>query len=160
MKHWKTWHGGVHTHFIPQWSCYHDPVLWAAMVVVQSAIWWHLQADVYPSTKHMWSCQPFCQWRHPCPQHVTWNLHPSLVDVLVDVHRRSCSFLLIHPREVFLAWCLVITRPSSSCGSLAVSPSGSRLDWGGAGTSVPYLVDTQTQGNACFRCYEEESVGM
>ena len=71
--------------------------------------------DVYPSTKHMQSC------RLPCPLHVTWSLHPSSVDPLVDVHRRSHSFLLIHPREVFLAWCWVYMRPSSSHGIVLLS---------------------------------------
>ena len=43
------------------------------------------------------------------------------MDALVDVHRKSCSFLLIHPREVFLAWCWVIARPLSSCGIVSLS---------------------------------------
>ena len=161
MNHQKTWHGGVQTHFIPQWSCYHDPALWTVMVVIQSTIQWYLKADVYPSTKCTQSCQPFCQWRHPCPVHITWNLHPSSVDALADIHKRSCSFPLIHCREVFLAWHWVITRPSSSCGVVLLSlPSGSRLDWGGAGTFVPYLTETHTQGNDSFWCHKEESVVM
>ena len=121
MIHQKTWHGGVHTCFIPQWSCYHDPVPWVVMMVVicypvASTDW-----DVYLCTKHTQSCWPFCQWRHPCPLHITWNLHPSSVQAPVDIHRRSHSFTLIHPREVFLAWCRVITRPKSSCGIVLLS---------------------------------------
>ena len=77
--------------------------------------------DVYPSTKCMWSFWPFCQWRHPHPLHITWNLHPSSVDALADINGTSHSFLLIHPREVFLAWHWVIARPLSSCGIVLLS---------------------------------------
>ena len=59
--------------------------------------------------------------RHPCPLHITWNLHPSSVDTPVDIHRRSCSFPFIHLREVFLAWCWVITRPLSPCDVVLLS---------------------------------------
>ena len=94
------------------------------MAVVQSTIWWHLQAgDIYPSAKCIWSC------RHPLPLHITWSLHPSLVDTPADVHGRSYSFPLIQPREVFLAWCWVITRPLSSHGVLSLSlPLGMGLN--------------------------------
>ena len=84
------------------------------MVIIQSTIWWYLWVDIYPSTKHMWSCQPFCQWRHPCPLHIAWKLHPSSGDAPVDINRRNHSFPFIHPREVFLAWCWVIARLLSS----------------------------------------------
>ena len=85
------------------------------------------------------------RWWCPCPLHITWNLHPSSVDALVDVYGRSCSFPFIHPKEVFLAWHWVIARPLSSCGIVLLSlSSGSRLDWGGTGTSVLYLADTHT----------------
>ena len=121
MNHWKTWHRGVHAHFTPQWSSYYDPVLWTVVVVIQSAFWWHLWADTCPSTKCMQSCWPLCQWRYPHPLHITWNLHPSSVDAAVDFHRRSCSFSVIHPMEVFLAWHWMVTRPSSSCGIVLLS---------------------------------------
>ena len=76
----------------PQWSCYHDSVPWVVMVVIQSTIQWHLWAgDVYPSAKCMKSC------KHPLPLHITWSLHPSSVDTLVGVHRRSHSFPSITP---------------------------------------------------------------
>ena len=95
--------------------------------------------DVYPFTKPMLSSWPFCQWRHPCLLHITWNLHPSSVDALVDIHRRSCSFPLIHPREVFPAWCSVITTPSSSCGIILLSlPPGVGL----AGEGLVHLSHT------------------
>ena len=98
-----------------QWSCCHDSVLWVVMAVIQSTVWWHLQANIYLSTKHTWSC------RHPLPLHINWSFHLSSVDAPVDVHRRSCSFPLIHPREVLLAWCWVIARPLSSCGIYSLS---------------------------------------
>ena len=72
-------------------------------------------SDVYPSAKCMQCC------RHPLPLHIIWSLHLSSVDALVDVHRRSHSFPLIHPREVFLAWCWVIIRPLSSHGIVSLS---------------------------------------
>ena len=95
--------------------------------------------DVYPSTKCMWSCWPFCQWRHPHPLHITWNLHQSSVDAPVDIHGRSHSFPLIHPREVFLAWLWVIAKPSSSCCVVLLSlPSGVCL----TGVGLVYLSHT------------------
>ena len=99
----------------PQWSCCHDSVPWVVMVVIQSTVWWHLWADIYPSAKCMQSC------RHRLPLHITWSLHLFSVDTLVDVHERSHSLPLIHPREVFLAWCWVITRPLSSHGIILLS---------------------------------------
>ena len=71
--------------------------------------------DIYPFAKHTWSC------RHPCPLHITWSFHPSSVDAPVDIHGRRYSFPLIYPREVFLAWCWVITRPSTACGIVSLS---------------------------------------
>ena len=69
-------------------------------------------------------------------RHLTWCLHPFSVDTPVDIHRRSCSFLLIHPREVFLAWCWVITRPLSSHGVVLMSlPLGIGL----TGVGLVYL---------------------
>ena len=100
----------------PQWSCYCNSVLWVVMVVIQSTIWWHLWAETsIPLPKCTWSC------RHPLPLHATWSLHPSSVDAPADVHRRSHSFPLIHPREVFLAWCWVINRPLYSHGVVSLS---------------------------------------
>ena len=121
IHHWRVWHNGMYTHFIPQWSCNHILVLWAVMVVIQSAICWHLWVDIYPSTKCTQACWSFHQGRHTCPLHTAWNLHPSSLDAPPDFHGRSCSFLFIHCREVFLAWCWVIARPLSSCGIILLS---------------------------------------
>ena len=92
----------MHTCFIP-------PMV--VVVVIQSAVKWHLQTHIYPSAKCTQSCI------HPLPLHVTWSLHPSLV----DTHGRSCSFPFIHPREVFPAWCWVIARPLSPYGVVSLS---------------------------------------
>ena len=82
--------------------------------------------DIYPSAKCTQSC------RLSCPLHTTWSLHLSSVDNLADIHRRSSSFPLIHPREVFLAWCWVIARPLSSHGVFSLSfPLGVGLTWVG-----------------------------
>ena len=100
----------------PSWSCCCDSVPWVVMAVIQSAIQWHIWAgDIYPPSKCMWSC------RHPLPLHITWSLHPSSVDTPVEVHGRRCSFSLIHPREVLLAWHWVIARPLTSHGIISLS---------------------------------------
>ena len=137
----------------PQWSCCCDSVLWVIMLVIQSTIQWRLWAgDVYPSTKCTWSC------RHPLPLHITWSLHPSSVDALADVHGRSHNFPLIHQGSLsglmlgdhhttILSWCILV-----------VTPFGSGLNWGGAGTSVPCLADTHTQGNTSFWCNEKSQL--
>ena len=100
----------------PLWSCNHDSVHWVVMAVIQSAVWWHLQAeDVYWSAQCMWSC------RHPLPLYIIWGLHLFSVDAPADIHRRSHNFPLIHPREVLLAWGWVITRPLSTHGIISLS---------------------------------------
>ena len=93
----------------------------------------------------------------PLPLHITWSLHLSSVDAPVDVCRRSHNFPLIHPREVLLAWCWVIARPLSTHG-IFLPPLGRWLNWGGAATSVPCLVDTHTQGDASLWCHEKKLV--
>ena len=122
MNHQKTWHGGVHTCFIPQWSCYCNLVLWAVMVAIQSTLQWHLWAEMFIPSPNA---------PNPVGHSVNKDIHthytlpgifnPSSVDALVDVHGRSHSFPLIHPREVFLAWHWVMAIPSSSCGVVLLS---------------------------------------
>ena len=154
VGHCRTWHGAGITDSIPQWSCNCDSVWWVVVVVIQSTVQWHLWAeDVYPSAKCMWSC------RHPLPLHITWSLHPSSMDAVVDIHGRSHNFLLIHTREVLLAWCWSVTIPLSSSGVLLLSlPLGVGLTGGGASTSVPCLTGPHSQGNASFWHNEEKSV--
>ena len=94
------------------------------------------------------SSKKFIKTHSPCLLYTTWNIHLSSVDASVDVHGRSLSFPFIHPRVLFLAWCWVITRPLSSWGVVSVTSPGSRLDWGGSGTSIPYLVTPAHMGTA------------
>ena len=117
VNHQRTWHREVHTHFTPFfWSCYHDSVLWVVVAVIQSTSWWHLQAVTSLPPPNI--CNP-ADIAHPL--HITWSLHLSSVDAPVDVHSISCSFLLIYPREVCLAWCWVITRQLFSHGIFLLS---------------------------------------
>ena len=114
--HWRTWHGGVHIHFIPPmvlllWLSSMSSHSGHSVLYPMASMGW----DVYPSTKCTWSC------RHPLPLHITWSLHLSSVDAPADIHGRSHSFLLIHPREVLLAWCWVIARPLSSYDEVLLS---------------------------------------
>ena len=137
----KTWHRGVHTHYIPPMVL----LLWFS-----SMAW---AEDIYPSTKCMQSC------RHPTPTTLTWSLHLFSV----DTNGRSHSFPLIHPREVFLAWCWMITRPLSTHGILLLSlPLGVGLTGVGLvhlshalqtpihrGTSVTDAMGSQLQCRMC-----------
>ena len=121
----RTWHRGVHTCFLPPvvllpWICSVSSGGVHSVCYPMASMGW----DIYFSAKCTWSC------RHPLPLHITRSLHPSAVDALVDIHGRSHSFMLIHPREVFLAWCWVISRPLSSRGIVLLSFSGSKLNWG------------------------------
>ena len=133
-KHHKSWHGGVHTHFIPPmvllpWlSSMSSHGSHPVCCLVASMSW-----DIYPSAKCMWSC------KDPCPLHITWSLPLSSVDAPADIHGRSHSFLLIHPREVFLAWCWVIIRPSSVHGIVSLSLS---LGVGLTGVGLVHLSHT------------------
>ena len=156
IGHWRIWHRWVHTCFISPmvlllWlSFMSSPGSHSVCYPMASTGW-----GVYPSANCTQSC------RHPLPLHITWSLHPSSEDGLADVHGTSHSFPLIYPREVFLAWCWVIARPLSSHGVISLSPPpGNGFDWGGAGTSVPCLADTHTQGNASFWHNKEESVAV
>ena len=152
----RTWHRGVHIHFLPPtvllpWlssmsSCGSHSVCYP-MVSIGS--------DVYPSAKCTQSC------RHPLP--LKCYLKSSTI-------LSGCSS--VHPQEKW--WVPVDSAQGSLVGlmlddcqttiflwhSLAVTPLGSRLNWGGAGTSDPCLVDTHTQGNASFWHEEEKLVAM
>ena len=92
------------------------------------------------------SSKKFIKTHPPCLVHTPWNIHLSSVDAPVDVHGRSLSFPFIEPRVLFLVWCWVITRPLSSCGVVSVTSPRSRLDWGGSGASIPYLVTPAHMG--------------
>ena len=138
----------------PQWSCYCDSVPWEVMVVIQSAIWWHLWAETSIPLPN--ACNPVDIHSHyMLPEVFT---HPQWTLWWMATGEFIAS--LIHPREVFLAWCWVIARPLTFRGIVLLSLAlGSRLNWGGAGTSVPCLADTQTQGNTSF-WWNEKSLHM
>ena len=72
-------------------------------------------SDVIPPAKCMGSV------RLSCLLHITWSLHPSLVDALADIHGRSHNFPLIHPREVLLDGHWVTAQPLFSCGIILAS---------------------------------------
>ena len=115
-NHQKTWHRGVHTHFIPPvvlltWLSSMSSHGTCPVSYPMASMGW----DIYPSAKFMWSC------RHSHPLYITWSPHLFSVDAPVDVHGKSCSFPFIHPGEVFLTRCWAITRPSSSCGVVSLS---------------------------------------
>ena len=76
--------------------------------------------------------------------HLQWMLP-------VDIHSRSHNFLLIHSQGSLTGGTCRVTSPATA--TLVVhhpifTSFGSRLAWGGAGTSVPCMTDTYTQGNA------------
>ena len=84
--------------------------------------------DVYPSTKCMQSC------KHPCPLHITWNLHLSWMLQLMSMGEVVASNL---STPGSLPSLMLGDSQTITClwHSLAVIPPGSRLNWGGAGTS-------------------------
>ena len=129
----------------PFWSC--KP--WLSSM--SSCVSWEVHylmasigSDVIPSAK--------CIWYGRCSHllHITWSLHPSSVDALVDIHSRSHNFLLIHPREVLLPGCWVTTQPPCSHGVILLSLP---LEVGLTGMGLVHLShawqtpDTYTQGN-------------
>ena len=63
----------------PQWSCYHDSVLWVVMAVIQSTIQWHLWAET--SIPPLNACNPVDIHFHymlpevfTCPQWMFWQM--------------------------------------------------------------------------------------
>ena len=108
-----------------------------------------------PSAKCMRSC-----W-HPLPLHISWSLHPSSVDALVDIHRRSHNFPLIHPREVLLAWCWVITRPLSTHGIFSLSlPLGVGLTGVGLVHQSHAWWTPTHKGMSSLWCNEKKSIAV
>ena len=111
-------------------------------------------SNVIPLTKC--ACSFWCL--HPL--HITWGLHPSSVDALVDVHSRSHNFPLIHPREVLVAGHWVTALPPLSCGIIIYSLLWKWAAWDGAGTPYPCMMDAFTQGNANLWCDEKKLVSV
>ena len=113
----------------------HDPVLWVVTLVSRFTIQLCIYEQWHHSLSQMHICPLWCL--QPC--HVTCGLHPSSVDAPMDIHGRSCNFLLIHPREVLLAGHWVTALPIFSCGIISSFTScGGGLAWGDAGTPVLY----------------------
>ena len=113
-----TW--GLLTHFTP--PCFVWPCLpWPSSMSDHLCCWVHylpvsMGTDIIPSALCM------CSFWGLQPHHITWGLHPSSVDALVDVHGRSCNFPFIHPREALLLGHWVTALPSFSCGIHFISP--------------------------------------
>ena len=138
----------------PQWSCCCDSVPWVAwqsFSLLSDGIYGLETSIPLPN-----ACDPVdIQFHYTLPEvftHPQWMLWWMSMGKVVASHWST--------REVFLAWCWVITRPLSSCGSLAVTPLRSGLNWGGAATSVLCLADTPHTGNTSFWCTEERSVSV
>ena len=145
-----SWHGGVLTHYTPQLvlqNC--DPVLWVVVSIVGFTIPWYLWARTSFPQQNV--CVPSNNYAYS-------TLPGVYLDASADVHGRSRNFLLIHPREVLLARHWGTALPLLSCAIF--TSFGSGLVWGGAGTSVPCMVDTYTQGNANLWCDEKKSVSV
>ena len=100
------------------------PWFWFLKWTLTHSVQWRYKATLQLATRvplhmgpHMSTCPFWCLQ----PHHVTWDLYPSSVDALLDVHGRSCNFPLIHPREVCLAGCWVTALPLLSCGIIICS---------------------------------------
>ena len=95
-------------------------------MVIQSAIQWHLQAETSIPPPNTCNQLPSI--------HAHYMLPGSSVDTPVDIHGRSHSFptpqqsvpgLMYDCQTIIFLWMILLSLPS-----------GSRLGWGGAGTSV------------------------
>ena len=103
--------------------------------------------DIIPSAKCM------CSFQNLCLLHITWCLHPSSVDVLVDFHGRSLKLLINPPKGSLAGWALGDHLTTALLWHHHIFTSlGSGLAWDGAGTSVPCMMDTYTQGNTNLWC--------
>ena len=115
-----TW--GLHTCFTPPimflfgLAC-HDPV--------QRVVAFPLPVHHPPASmgyRHHASALCTCSFQGLQPNHFTCGLHPSSVDVPVDIHSPSLNFPIFHPREAFLVGHRVTALPSCPCGILLSSP--------------------------------------
>ena len=83
--------------------------------------WGSLSASINRHWHHS-LCLCTCSFQSLQPHHVTWDLHPSSVDALVEIHGRSCNFPFFHPREALLVGHWVTSLSLSSCNVLFLSP--------------------------------------
>ena len=115
-----SWHGGTYPFHSP--LCFVWPCLpWPSSVSGHIHCRVHclpasMGIDIIPSALHT------CSFQGLQPHHITWGLHPSLVDALVGVHSRSHNFPFFHRREALLVGHQVTTLPLSFCGFLFLSP--------------------------------------
>ena len=109
--HWRTWHGGVHTCFISPMVL----LLWLSSMSISWELFSHPMASTGWDMLSLHQTHVDIHSHYMLPRVFT----QSSVDAPVNVHRKSHSFPLIHPREVFLAWCWVITRLLSSHGMVS-----------------------------------------
>ena len=131
-------------HYVFVWPC----LLWPNSVSGSIPLPIH-----YPPAsmgyRHHPSALCTCSFQGLQPNHFTCGLHPSSVDVPVDIHSPSHNFPFFHLREALLVGHWVTALPSCSCGVLLSSPSMEVVLHGvGAGTPVLYMKVAHTQGNA------------
>ena len=120
--------------------------LWQSFILLSNGIYqlWHLSL-----------CQTYMilQTLHPhYTSHLLWMLwQTSMVEAIT-----SCWST---PGKS--AWSDAGWSPDHfSLMVYSITPLGSCLNWCGAGSSVPCLADTHTQGNASFWCDKEESIAV
>ena len=141
----------------PLWSCNCDTVPWVDVAVIQYAIHWHLWAgDIYTLCQTHVTCDPVdFHFHNTLPEVFT---HPLLMPQWMSMREVITSHWSTLGESGW-TWCRATTRPLSTLGVVFLSlPFGSWLNWGGAGTSVPYMVDAHTQWNASFWCNKKKSV--
>ena len=110
---------GVLTHFTP-------PFCLALSTMTQFGEWSHSRSGSLSPSINRHQCHSLCLTYMFLPRSAAMSpycgLHPSPVDAPVDIHGRSHSFLLIHPREALLVGHQVTTLPLFSCGVHFISP--------------------------------------
>ena len=121
-----------------------DPVPWVVVSVMGSTIQWHL-----------WAAMSFPQpnIHGPVDIHTHYTLPRVFThhqwDAAVDIHGRSHNQVLGDHLSTVLLWHHHI-----------FTSLGSGLTWGGAGTSVPCMMDSYTQGNTNLWCNEKKLVSV
>ena len=100
-----------------------------------------LWADISPSAVICW------HWTPSCSQSPLGTFHPwSCMDVLANIHGRTHSFPLIHPRGVLLTWCKVGARQSAHCGDSSFSLPSRVGSSGGKLVHLAHAVHTPAHG--------------
>ena len=154
-----SWHGVTYPFHSP--LCYVWPCLpWPSSVSGHIHCEVHyppasLGIDIIPSALCM------CSFWGLQPHHITWGLHPSLLDAPVGIHSRSHNFPFFHPREALLVGHRVTTLPLFSFDILfSFTSCRGSLAWSGTGTPVPCMTAAHTQGNVNLQCNKKKSVSV